>query len=164
MGGRLTQGGASLALGSGIQPLRGWLPCAKAHVSSHLCSFRNVRFAPGVAGRVAQTCRKQHHALAFASENCARPPSPLSVKLLYRIALGRDSTSRRRLKLQINTREHESVFGLISRPLAVDSRWFSGSSEVTIYELDELLATKLRALYQRKKGRELPEWRKRRVT
>ena len=81
--------------------------------------------------------------------------SHASVKLVYRIALGRDSTSRRRLKLEINTREHQSVFGLMSRPLAVDSRWFSGSSEVTTYELDELLATKLRALYQRKKRRDL---------
>jgi len=35
------------------------------------------------------------------------------------------------------------------------SRWFSGRSDIAIYELDELLGTKLRALNQRKKGRDL---------
>jgi len=81
--------------------------------------------------------------------------SRASVKVIYRLALGRDAESRRKLKLEINTREHEPVFGLTARPLSVDSRWFEGSTEVTTYSLDELLATKLRALYQRRKGRDL---------
>lgn len=81
--------------------------------------------------------------------------SHASVKLIYRLALGRESEKLRKLKLEINTREHEPMFGLIARPLSVDSRWFRGSTEVTTYCLDELLATKLRALYQRKKGRDL---------
>ena len=33
--------------------------------------------------------------------------------------------------------------------------WFSGECEVATYEIDELAGTKLRALYQRKKGRDL---------
>ena len=37
----------------------------------------------------------------------------------------------------------------------VDSRWFGGSAEVGTYTLDELLGTRLRALHQRKKGRDL---------
>ncbi len=35
------------------------------------------------------------------------------------------------------------------------SRWYSGSASITSYDKDELLGTKLRALYQRKKGRDL---------
>ena len=81
--------------------------------------------------------------------------SHASVKLIYRLALGRDSASWRKLKLEINTREHGSAFGLTERQLSLESRWFAGSAEVSTYELDELLATKLRALYQRKKGRDL---------
>jgi predicted nucleotidyltransferase component of viral defense system len=34
----------------------------------------------------------------------------------------------------------------------VDFRWFQGSAKIVTYELEELLGTKLRALYQRKKG------------
>ena len=35
------------------------------------------------------------------------------------------------------------------------SRWYSGTAAIATFEFDELLATKLRALYQRRKGRDL---------
>jgi predicted nucleotidyltransferase component of viral defense system len=37
----------------------------------------------------------------------------------------------------------------------VDSSWYSGAVDVLTYEPEELLGTKLRALYHRKKGRDL---------
>ena len=40
-------------------------------------------------------------------------------------------------------------------PFVVESDWFSGTSEITTYDINELLGTKIRALYQRKKGRDL---------
>ncbi len=60
-----------------------------------------------------------------------------------------------RLKLEINTREQFTILGHQKRPMTVDNPWFSGSAPVTTYELEELLGTKVRALYQRKKGRDL---------
>ena len=60
-----------------------------------------------------------------------------------------------RLKIEINTREHLNVFELKEIPYEVKSSWFSGQCNVTGYEVEELLSTKLRALYQRKKGRDL---------
>ena len=60
-----------------------------------------------------------------------------------------------RLKIEINCREHFTVFGLKQIPFSVSNSWFSGNCEIVTYELEELLATKLRALYQRSKGRDL---------
>ena len=60
-----------------------------------------------------------------------------------------------KLKVETNTREHFAVYGLKQVPFTVESRWFEGSCRVQSYELDELLGTKLRALYQRKQGRDL---------
>lgn len=60
-----------------------------------------------------------------------------------------------RLKVEISSREHGAVYGVTGVDFAVSSRWFEGACRVTTYELDELLATKLRALYQRSKGRDL---------
>ncbi|MDD3480346.1 MAG: nucleotidyl transferase AbiEii/AbiGii toxin family protein [Proteiniphilum sp.] len=60
-----------------------------------------------------------------------------------------------KLKIEVNTREHFSVYGLQDIPVKMDSEWHTGEAIVTTYGLDELLATKLRALYQRKKGRDL---------
>jgi predicted nucleotidyltransferase component of viral defense system len=60
-----------------------------------------------------------------------------------------------RLKVEINTREHFAVAGFKEIPFTVNSRWYNGSCSILSYELNELLGTKLRALYQRKKGRDL---------
>jgi len=60
-----------------------------------------------------------------------------------------------RLKVEINSREHFTVLGRERKKLDMQSRWFSGNASVLTYRLDELLGTKVRALYQRKKGRDL---------
>ncbi|HEY0939012.1 MAG TPA: nucleotidyl transferase AbiEii/AbiGii toxin family protein [Steroidobacter sp.] len=62
---------------------------------------------------------------------------------------------RLRLKVEINSREHFSVYGVTGLPFSVSSRWFAGQSAIATYALDELLGTKMRALYQRKKSRDL---------
>lgn len=60
-----------------------------------------------------------------------------------------------RLKVEINCMEHFNVLGLEKIPFEVNNSWFTGNCELTTYKLDELVGTKLRALYQRKKGRDL---------
>jgi predicted nucleotidyltransferase component of viral defense system len=60
-----------------------------------------------------------------------------------------------KLKVEINTREHFSVNGFKKMPYNVQSRWFNGSCDINTYDLNELLGTKLRALYQRRKGSDL---------
>lgn len=60
-----------------------------------------------------------------------------------------------RVKIEINIQEHFNVLGLQKKTFSVDNPWYQGSAEVTLYKPEELLGTKLRALYQRKKGRDL---------
>lgn len=60
-----------------------------------------------------------------------------------------------RLKVEINCREHDPKYGYIFKDYSVNSAWFSGECSVSTYSINELLGTKLRALYQRKKGRDL---------
>lgn len=62
---------------------------------------------------------------------------------------------RIRVKIELNIAETESFLPRATRPHAVDSRWWSGSAGINTFEVDELMATKLRALYQRRKGRDL---------
>ena len=77
------------------------------------------------------------------------------VNLLYRFDSEDAPPLRLRLKIEINSREHFSELGLVRVPFRVESRWFTGEAQVNTFAVDELLATKLRALYQRKKGRDL---------
>lgn len=60
-----------------------------------------------------------------------------------------------KLKIEINCREHSAVYGLNRMPFEVKTKWFYGKTQINTYTLEELLGTKIRALYQRKKGRDL---------
>ncbi|MBL0309578.1 MAG: nucleotidyl transferase AbiEii/AbiGii toxin family protein [Bacteroidetes bacterium] len=60
-----------------------------------------------------------------------------------------------RLKVETNCREHFAVLGWEKKSFEVTSTWFSGKCELTTYQLEELLGTKLWALFQRRKGRDL---------
>lgn len=76
-------------------------------------------------------------------------------RLYYYFAPESDPDSKKRLKIEINTREHFTVFPVVSIPHRVVSQWYSDRATLKTYHIDELAGTKLRALYQRKKGRDL---------
>ena len=75
--------------------------------------------------------------------------------LVYRFETTFAPVSTMRLKIEINTREHFSVLPITRHPFTVDNPWFRGTTDLSVYHFDELLGTKMRALYQRKKGRDL---------
>lgn len=59
------------------------------------------------------------------------------------------------LKVEINCKEHFNVLPMQEIPFSVSNKWYQGECNVLTYQLDELVGTKLRALYQRRKGRDL---------
>jgi hypothetical protein len=60
-----------------------------------------------------------------------------------------------RIKIEVNTFERFPARPVVTVPYRVDSVWFTGAADVATFALDELVATKIRALYQRAKGRDL---------
>lgn len=62
---------------------------------------------------------------------------------------------RIRVKVEINVAETDALFPRIAIPFAVDSPWWRGEGNIATFPLEELMGTKLRALYQRSKGRDL---------
>lgn len=78
-----------------------------------------------------------------------------SIKLLYRFQSEDQPSVPLRLKIEINTADPVSIFGFENKLYEVNNRWFSGQATVRTYSLNELMATKFRALYQRLKGRDL---------
>jgi len=75
--------------------------------------------------------------------------------LIFRFETEVEPVINMRVKVEINCREHQFIFGPIKKTYSVASPWFSGKVDLTTFELEELLATKVRALYQRRKGRDL---------
>jgi predicted nucleotidyltransferase component of viral defense system len=60
-----------------------------------------------------------------------------------------------RIKVEVNTFERSPAQPPIRIPFRVDSSWYDGNAEVLTFTLAEVVATKIRALFQRSKGRDL---------
>lgn len=81
--------------------------------------------------------------------------SPVAPKLKFRVSAEDQPDVPIRLKVEINTSEIEAYDAPICIPLKVDNPWFNGAVDVPTFSPEEMLATKLRALLQRDKGRDL---------
>ncbi len=111
-----------------------------------------VQIIPAPIGQVIDTLQQLLNGFLGAPR---RKQTEQSAILTYRMESEGPPVVQMRLKVEINTREHFAVEGYQKHPFAVQSRWFNGECEITTYTLEEMLATKLRALYQRRKGRDL---------
>lgn len=111
-----------------------------------------VQIAPGPIGSVFDAVRE---ALDPWLGEPGRKQTAEGATPVYRFESSGLPVQPMRLKVEINTREHGSQAPMRGQTFAVASPWFEGSATVVTYAAEELLGTKLRALYQRKKGRDL---------
>lgn len=81
--------------------------------------------------------------------------SPVAPKLRFRVPAEDDPDTQLRLKVEINIAEIEAFDQPVAIAYSVDNPWFSGAARIATFSAEELLATKLRALLQRDKGRDL---------
>ena len=86
---------------------------------------------------------------------CNRNQTGHSMHLMYRFSPEADPETTLRLKVEINTREHESLYGIKPYPFEIDNSWHRAKTEILSFEPEELFGTKLRALLQRRKNRDL---------
>ena len=103
---------------------------------------------------IGETLDQIKEALSFLGKPKTKRKMSNNV-LLYAYDAEGNSGMQLRLKIKINCKEHFSVYDKIKIPFSVENQWFTGQCNVTTYCFDELIGTKLRALYQRRKGRDL---------
>lgn len=110
-----------------------------------------VQINPGPIRSIMDHLRE---ALMFLGEPKTKS-TPMSNKLLYRVETEDAAVATIRIKIEINCREHFHVLPWCQYPFIVENTWYAKGCHVTTYQLNELLGTKMRALYQRSKGRDL---------
>ncbi|MGM9846663.1 MAG: nucleotidyl transferase AbiEii/AbiGii toxin family protein [Muribaculaceae bacterium] len=106
------------------------------------------------AGPIKETYDQLRNALAFMGEPKVKQKKHNNT-LIYRLTSESEPKQPIHIKVEINCKEHFSVLPMIKVPFQVQNKWFNGDCEILTYQLDELIGTKLRALYQRRKGRDL---------
>ena len=103
---------------------------------------------------ISETIKRTREALAFLGKPIVKQKAHNNT-MIFRCESEIMPIKPIRLKIEINTREHFNVLGLKKNDFSVNNQWFSGNCKITTYYLEELLGSKLRALYQRRKGRDL---------
>jgi len=86
---------------------------------------------------------------------CSREQAGHSIHLVFRFTPESAPNAKLKVKVEINTREHGSLLGIRRYPFAVESSWYQGKTNIASFEPEELFGTKLRALLQRRKNRDL---------
>src|SRR6202140_2353961 len=112
-----------------------------------------VRTTPGPIGPILDRIRK---ILEPWLGHANFEQSKVAPKLKFRVqAEDPAATAQIRLKVEINPAEIEAYDPPQAISFRVDNPWFSGNAEIPTFSREEMLATKLRALLQRNKGRDL---------
>ena len=75
-------------------------------------------------------------------------------KIYLRAPFEAGSTSMK-VKIEVNTFERSPARPLERTPYGITTSWFAGEAAVQTFAVEELVTTKIRALFQRSKGRDL---------
>jgi len=134
---------------------RGGTALHKLHLSPALRYSEDIDLVQLQAGPIGPVMTALHATLDPWLGEPRRKQSEGRMTFIYRFDSEIQPVTPLRVKVEVNTREHFSVFGFVRKRVAVNNPWFTGQAEVVTYALEELLGTKLRAFYQRKKGRDL---------
>jgi predicted nucleotidyltransferase component of viral defense system len=103
---------------------------------------------------IKETIQRLQKALSFLGKSNVTPRKDNN-SIFYRFESEFPPIQKLKLKIETNCREHFSILGWEKKTFSVNSEWFKDDCHLTTYTLEELLGTKLRALYQRRKGRDL---------
>ena len=133
---------------------RGGTAINKLLFPSPLRYSEDIDLVRSTAGPIGPILDRIRGALEPWLGRAAFDQSEVAPKLRFRVD-AEDGGAQLRLKIEIATREIEAFDPLRAIPLGVENPWFTGQAEITTYSREELLATKLRALLQRDKGRDL---------
>jgi len=87
--------------------------------------------------------------------DCDRNRAGHSTHLVFRFAPETAPDTKLNLKIEINTREHDNLLGLKTYPFELSNGWHQARADILSFEREELFGTKLRALLQRRQGRDL---------
>lgn len=132
---------------------RGGTALNKLHFPKPLRYSEDIDLVRTTAGPIGPILDRLREILEPWLGRAAFDQSPVAPKFRFRVQS--EDGVQIRLKVEINTREITAFDPPVAMPFKVNNPWFTGSAEISTFSREEMLATKLRALLQRDKGRDL---------
>jgi predicted nucleotidyltransferase component of viral defense system len=142
------------------KPLAGKLAFRGGTAINKLLFAKPLRYSEDIdlvqpeAAPIGETVDAIRAALGWLGK-CNVQISGHSTHLYFKFTPEADAGAKLRLKVEINGREHGALYGFKDYPFEVKNPWFSGKAQIRSFNAEELFATKLRALLQRQRGRDL---------
>jgi len=133
---------------------RGGTALHKLHLPKPLRYSEDIDLVRTAAGPIGPVLDRIRERLEPWLGRASFEQSDTAPKLRFR-AQAEDGSGIIRLKVEINTREIMAFNPPQTIRLAVENPWYTGAADIATFSREELLATKLRALLQRDKGRDL---------
>jgi predicted nucleotidyltransferase component of viral defense system len=133
---------------------RGGTALHKLHFPKPLRYSEDIDLVRTTAGPIGPILDRTRERLEPWLGHATFEQSITAPKLRFRVP-AEDGSGEIRLKVEINTREIEAFDPPQAIRYAVHNPWYEGGAEISTFSREELLATKLRALLQRNKGRDL---------
>jgi predicted nucleotidyltransferase component of viral defense system len=135
---------------------RGGTALTKLHFPKPLRCSEDIDLTRANAGPIGPVLDRARQVLEPWLGRAQFEQSKIAPKLRFRVAAeDQASVAPIRIKLEIHTRERIAYDPPSLIPFQVSNPWFTGSADVATFSKEEILATKLRALRQRDKGRDL---------
>jgi len=106
------------------------------------------------AEQIGTTASAIRESLSWLGD-CKREQAGHSMHFVFRFAPEAQPDTTLKIKVEINTREHDSVLGIRQYPFAVENGWYQATTSIASFAPEEIFGTKLRALLQRRKNRDL---------
>ena len=135
--------------------IRGGTALNKLHFPKPLRYSEDIDLVRSTRGPVGPILDHARSALEPWLGRARFEQSRVTPKLVFRVPAEDNPAARIRLKIEINTAEVETCDEPLTVRYSVDNPWFSGAASIVTFSQEEMLATKLRALLQRAKGRDL---------
>ena len=134
---------------------RGGTALNKLHFPAPLRYSEDIDLVRTTRGRIKPILSRVREILEPWLGAAAFEQSRVAPKLIFRAQAEDGAAVPLRLKVEISTRETEAYDKPWSISYAVENPWFTGEAVIPTYSPEEMLATKMRALLQRDKGRDL---------
>ena len=133
---------------------RGGTALNKLHFPAPLCYSEDIDLVRTSHGPIGAVLTQLRAVLEPWLGQARFEQSRVAPKLRFQVE-AEDGGAPIRFKIEINTREVEAFDVPAALPLDVANPWFVGRAAISTFSREEMLATKLRALLQRDRGRDL---------
>lgn len=132
---------------------RGGTALHKLHLAPAVRYLEDIDLVQIKAEPLGPVINKLREALSFLGDNLIRKQKQYNNTLIYRF--NSEDNIPLRLKVEVNCREHHTIYGIKEVEYKLDSEWYKSEVLIPTYDLAELLGTKMRDMYQHSKGRDL---------